>query len=357
MRLHERIRAPIQRTLDCLGAAIGLVALAPVFVTLWGIVRLKLGSPVIFAQQRPGKNGQLFTMYKFRSMLSEDADRGLVTDDQRSTTFGRRLRATSLDELPTLVNVLKGDMSLVGPRPLVVDYLPLYSAHQARRHEVRPGITGLAQVNGRNQLTWQERFNLDVEYVDRRSTILDLKILAQTVGQVFSKSGIEADGITTMTMFVGAAPHDGLTEQLMTQQWIELQETWQQDPRAISIGAVDARQRPGNRQWVYLQDEHTPVAICGLSGLGGQYVSASLLVSPKHQNHQLVYALLNRLIHHGKSFDAAQIILQVPARHRVLHRNAERLGFVASDKAFDAEEHTATPVSEYALAFAVEKVA
>lgn len=357
MKLSELFRTAAKRVFDCIGAGIGLVALAPVFATLWLIVRIKLGSPVIFTQQRPGKDGELFTMLKFRSMLEEDPARNLVTDDQRSTVFGRRLRATSLDELPTLVNVLKGDMSLVGPRPLVVEYLPLYSQHQARRHEVRPGITGLAQVSGRNQLSWEDRFNLDVDYVQRHNLVLDLKILAQTFGRVFSKSGIEADGISTMTMFVGAPPEDGLIEQLMSDRWHRHGQTWQQDPRAVTISARKAQQSVGARQWVYLHDDQTPVAVCGLSGLGSQQLSASLLINPQYQNHQLVDALLKRLIHHGKSFDAQRLTLRLPAKHRILHRNVERLGFVASTNSLNSDNGTDTSGSEYALVIAAEKVA
>lgn len=357
MKRPELFRTAAKRVFDCIGAGIGLVVLAPVFAALWLIVRIKLGSPVIFAQQRPGKDGELFTMLKFRSMLEEDPARNLVTDDQRSTVFGRRLRATSLDELPTLVNVLKGDMSLVGPRPLVVEYLPLYSQHQARRHEVRPGITGLAQVSGRNQLSWEDRFNLDVDYVQRHNLVLDLKILAQTFGRVFLKSGIEADGISTMTMFVGAPPEDGLIEQLMSDRWHRHGQTWQQDPRAVTISALNTQQSVAARQWVYLHDDQTPVAVCGLSGLGSQQLSASLLINPQYQNHQLVDALLKRLIHHGRSFDAQRLTLRLPAKHRVLYRNVERLGFVASTNSLNSDNGTDTSGSEYALVIAAEKVA
>lgn len=357
MKLSELFRTAAKRVFDCIGAGIGLVVIAPVFAALWLAVRIKLGSPVIFAQQRPGKNGQLFTMLKFRSMLEEDPARNLVTDDQRSTAFGRRLRATSLDELPTLINVLKGDMSLVGPRPLVVEYLPLYSKHQARRHEVRPGITGLAQVSGRNQLSWEDRFNLDVDYVGRHNLVLDLKILAQTFGRVFSKSGIEADGISTMTMFVGPPPEDGLLEQLMSDRWYRLGQTWLQDPRAVTISVLTTQQSVGARQWMYLHDEQTPVAVCGLFGLGSPQLSASLLINPQYQNQQLVDALLKRLIHHGKSFDAQRLTLRLPAKHGVLHRNVERLGFVASTNSLNSANGTETSGSEYALVIAAEKVA
>jgi lipopolysaccharide/colanic/teichoic acid biosynthesis glycosyltransferase len=165
---------------------------------------MQLGTPILFRQVRPGRNGRLFKLAKFRTMTDErDASGGLLPDASRLTPFGRWLRATSLDELPSLWNVLKGDMSLVGPRPLLVEYLPLYSSEQARRHEVRPGITGWAQVNGRNALTWEQKFELDVWYVDHRSFWLDLRILLMTVRKVFVREGISAKGEATMPRFTG----------------------------------------------------------------------------------------------------------------------------------------------------------
>jgi len=168
------------------------------------LVRVKLGPPVFFTQTRPGLHGQPFQMIKFRTMTNARADNGtLLPDCERLTCFGRFLRSTSLDELPELLNVLKGEMSLVGPRPLLMDYLPLYSPEQARRHEVKPGITGWAQVNGRNAISWEEKFQLDVWYVDHQSFWLDLKILFLTVKRVFQRSGISAYGEMTMPRFTG----------------------------------------------------------------------------------------------------------------------------------------------------------
>lgn len=340
MNLLQRLRDPLKRTVDMLGAGTGLLLLAPVIGAVWLTVRFKLGSPVIFAQQRSGKDGHIFTLYKFRSMLEADPDRGLVTDDQRMTAFGRRLRATSLDELPSLVNVLKGDMSLVGPRPLVTEYLPLYSEHQARRHHVRPGITGLAQVNGRNQLSWEDRFDLDVDYAARHNLLLDLKILYKTVSRVMSRSGIEGDRISTVPMFVGAPPEDGLSEEIMNEAWQELQQRWRQDPRSMQLGSD--RNGSNTCSWVYLDAAGTPVGIGGLSGLGSQALEAYLLISPEQHDGAVVQALLDRLVYHGKSFDAQQLILRGPNTQQTLHHNAQRLGFVA------AEAH------EYSLAVASE---
>ena len=184
-----------------------LLALALPLLLLWGLVRRKLGSPVLFRQVRPGLHGRPFMMVKFRTMTDEHgADGELLPDAQRLTPFGRFLRAASLDELPELWNVLRGEMSLVGPRPLLMEYLPLYSPEQARRHEVRPGITGWAQVNGRNALSWEERFKLDVWYVDHRSLWLDLRILWLTVRKVIVREGISAQGEATMPRFTGNKP-------------------------------------------------------------------------------------------------------------------------------------------------------
>ena len=192
----------LKRATDVVVAATALVVTAPVQATVAVLVRKDLGSPVIFRQERPGKDGRIFTMYKFRTMRSSSEN--LVSDEDRITPFGAWLRSTSLDELPELFNVLKGDMSLVGPRPLLPSYLPLYTPRQARRHEVRPGVTGLAQVKGRNAMPWAERLAWDVHYVDNRSIRLDLKVLFTTVAVVFRREGIAEEGQATMTDFTGA---------------------------------------------------------------------------------------------------------------------------------------------------------
>jgi lipopolysaccharide/colanic/teichoic acid biosynthesis glycosyltransferase len=194
----------MKRTFDLFASGFGVLLLAVPFMLLMGLVAIKLGRPIFFRQVRPGLHSKPFEMVKFRTMTDErDASGGLLPDASRLTPFGRWLRATSLDELPALWNVLKGDMSLVGPRPLLVEYLPLYSSEQARRHEVRPGITGWAQVNGRNALTWEQKFELDVWYVDHRSFWLDLRILLMTVRKVFVREGISAKGEATMPRFTG----------------------------------------------------------------------------------------------------------------------------------------------------------
>ena len=175
------------------------------YILITALVRQKLGSPVIFKQQRPGLNGKVFTMYKFRSMTdAKDKDGKLLSDEERLPRFGKILRSTSLDEIPEFFNILKGDMSLVGPRPLLVQYLERYNERQARRHEVRPGITGWAQVNGRNAISWEQKFEYDVEYVEKCSFLLDIKIIFMTIKKIFIREGISQEGNVTMEEFRGS---------------------------------------------------------------------------------------------------------------------------------------------------------
>jgi lipopolysaccharide/colanic/teichoic acid biosynthesis glycosyltransferase len=200
----------IRRSFDILAAAAGLALLSPVLLATAIGVRVRLGSPVLFRQVRPGYLGRPFEMLKFRTMLdARDGNGRPLPDERRVTRFGRFLRGTSLDELPELWNVLKGEMSLVGPRPLRMEYLPLYTPEQARRHDVRPGVTGWAQVKGRNALTWEEKFRLDVWYVDHRSLWLDLRILMLTLVQVVRRQGVSPAGRETMDWFRGSARDSG----------------------------------------------------------------------------------------------------------------------------------------------------
>ena len=194
----------LKRILDILGAAIGLIVFSPIMIVISLMIRREMGSPVLFRQTRPGRHGQPFEMIKFRTMRDAiDTDGHRLPDGERLTKLGKFLRASSLDELPELWNVLKGEMSLVGPRPLLMEYLPLYSPEQARRHEVRPGVTGWAQVNGRNAISWDEKFTLDVWYVDNRSLWLDLKIIWMTIRRVIKRDGISAAGEATISKFTG----------------------------------------------------------------------------------------------------------------------------------------------------------
>ena len=194
----------LKRMMDICGSIIGIIILSPIYLIVAILVHRNLGSPIIFRQKRPGKNGKVFEMLKFRSMLDKTDKNGeVLPDKKRLTSFGMKLRSTSLDELPELFNVLKGDMSLVGPRPLLVEYLKLYSKEQNKRHNMKPGITGLAQINGRNSISWSEKLKYDVEYVDNFNILLDIKILFITIYKVIKREGISQEGNATMESFTG----------------------------------------------------------------------------------------------------------------------------------------------------------
>lgn len=196
--------AVIKRILDFLIGLMGLILLSPVLLVTAILVRIKLGSPVIFKQRRPGYQGKIFTLYKFRTMTDAKDEKGeLLPDEVRLTSFGKKLRSASLDELPELLNLVNGSLSLIGPRPLLVQYLPLYNERQKRRHDVRPGLTGYAQVNGRNAITWEEKFEKDVYYVEHISFLLDVKIFFQTIKTVFKRDGISGADSATMEVFTG----------------------------------------------------------------------------------------------------------------------------------------------------------
>lgn len=197
-------RLYFKRPMDFILSLLAIIVLSPLFIVTGILVRTKLGSPILFKQNRPGLDEKIFTMYKFRTMTDQKDEEGeLLPDHIRLTKFGKMLRATSLDELPELFNILKGDMSIIGPRPLLVQYLPLYNDHQQRRHEVRPGLSGYAQVNGRNSISWEDKFDLDVQYVDNVTFIYDVKIIMLTLKKVFFKDGISSGSSVTMEVFTG----------------------------------------------------------------------------------------------------------------------------------------------------------
>jgi sugar transferase EpsL len=201
----------VKRLFDIISSVAGLVVISPLLVVLAVLVRLKLGSPILFRQQRPGLSGKAFVIYKFRTMTDQrDASGNLLPDDQRLPAFGRFLRSTSFDELPELLNVLKGDMSIVGPRPLMMKYLGRYSPQQARRHEAKPGITGWAQINGRNAVSWEDKFRLDVWYVDNWTLWLDMKIILKSVWMVVAREGINQQGRATMDEFMGTPQNNAV---------------------------------------------------------------------------------------------------------------------------------------------------
>ncbi len=209
--MHDKKRGVyslfFKRIFDIIISFLVLVILSPIFILLSILVRIKLGNPVIFRQKRPGKDEKIFELYKFRTMTNKTDESGnLLPDEVRLTSFGKRMRALSLDELPEFFNILKGDMSLIGPRPLLVQYLPLYNTTQKRRHEVRPGLSGLAQANGRNLLSWEDKFSMDVEYVDNVTLIGDIKIIFATIVGVLKRDGISSETAATMEPFAGTKP-------------------------------------------------------------------------------------------------------------------------------------------------------
>lgn len=204
--MHEKgvYEKYIKRLQDMLCALLALIVLSPILLITAFLVRVKLGSPVIFKQERPGLNGKIFTLYKFRTMTDErDSEGNLLPDEERLTKFGKLLRSTSLDELPELLNILFGDIAVIGPRPLLVEYLPRYNAEQRRRHEVRPGLSGLAQVNGRNAISWEDKFKYDIQYVDHVTFLGDWKIIFQTILNVIKRDGINSETAATMEVFMG----------------------------------------------------------------------------------------------------------------------------------------------------------
>lgn len=315
----------VKRGIDVAVGAIGLIASAPVIGVVAAVVRTKLGSPVFFRQQRPGLDGRPFELIKFRTMLLPDESRGLVTNEQRMTRVGSLLRSTSLDELPSLWNVVRGDMSLVGPRPLRMSYLSLYDSRQRRRHEVRPGVTGLAQVSGRNAVGWPERLELDVQYVETYSLRVDLQILARTVRSVTRRSGISGDGLAAMSAFTGNAPLGAVTFMPLAEDWLATRVDWLSDSR-ISDGVslefepnLPDTQRwfkaiaedQSRRDWVYFDGSPTPVAMAGVTGVGTPDLEMYLYVNPEMQGRGYGRRTLQALLRQSVALGAHRLHLEV----------------------------------------------
>lgn len=347
----------LKRSIDIIGAVTGLLLLCPVHLAVAVVVRHKLGRPVLFTQSRPGKDGKDFRM--IRSMTNPDETRGLVTNEQRMTPFGRKLRSSSLDELPSLWNVLRGDMSLVGPRPLRRDYLSRYNARQAKRHEVAPGLTGLAQIMGRNNISWDERLEYDVQYVENRSLRLDLRILWLTIARVVQRGGIEGDGMAAMSAFMGSADTSDLNELDLDEKWLDVRVSWLRSDsvrKGVSLSftpelaamrgwfdqvKIDA----GRRDWVYTTAEGTPVSMCGLSGIGTPDLSLYIYVNPEHQRQGYGRASMQKLIMRAESFGAYRLHLDVKSSNFPAISLYRSLGFVDDAKRFPEKLSLVLPLS------------
>ena len=331
----------LKRTMDITGASAGLILSAPIQLILAVLVAAKLGRPVFFRQQRPGRGGEVFEIVKFRTMIRPDPTRNVVTNEQRMTRFGSSLRSTSLDELPSLWNVARGEMSLVGPRPLRIEYLDLYTSRQARRHEVRPGLTGLAQISGRNQLSWDERLELDVEYVETCSLLLDFRIMMATFAKVLRKDGVTERGQASMSAFTGSAHPSGLTERQLGEEHLELRVAWLFDDRisgGVSLGFVPdlsttkawfsrIQSDASRRDWVYLNASGEPVAMCGLVGVGTQEASLYLYVNPEMQGLGLGRRSMEMLIDRARALGVQVLTLETKSDNERARQLYSRVGF------------------------------
>lgn len=336
-----------KRVLDLVCAGVLLLVTAPIQIAVAALVARRLGRPLLFRQQRPGLHGEPFTLVKFRTMLPVDTARGRVTNEQRMTAFGRRLRALSLDELPTLWNVVRGDMSLVGPRPLRMEYLERYSAHHTRRHEVQPGVTGLAQVSGRNALDWDSRLDLDVNYVDSRSFGLDARILWLTVRSVLKKEGIEHEGHATMGAFYGSANAHGVVERPLDVEALPVRVGWLNDPRIRAGITIDFEARlddtrewhertqadDSRSDWVHYDRSGRPVAMCGLIRDDADSAALYLYVNPDLHGQGLGRRCLATLIDRAAALGIKTLTLETKrdnAAALALYRSA---GFSAATTA------------------------
>ncbi|MFA4840260.1 MAG: sugar transferase, partial [Agrococcus sp.] len=332
-RRYDRLK----RTLDVLGAGVGVILVAPLMAATAVVVALELGRPVLFRQQRPGRDGRMFEIVKFRTMLQPDSELGDDNDEGRMTRAGSRIRSLSLDELPSLSNVLRGDMSIVGPRPLKASYLTRYSPQQMRRHEVRPGLTGLAQVSGRNALSWDDRLELDVWYVDNRSLRLDFSILLRTIGRVLRRDGITGDGQATVREFFGPTPTD---LELVGLVGGELQtrpegspgphrprSSFWALPDSGTIDVVFGQAEPGRMDWAAVDPSGQPRSWCGFTGLTPTAASIYIVGAAEPGARGLVRDTLQLLVARAQTLGLKQLRLEVDPRNVEARRLFADLSF------------------------------
>ena len=330
----------LKRTLDVLGAGVGVVLVAPLMAATAVVVALKLGRPVLFRQQRPGRDGRMFEIVKYRTMLQPDSMLGDDNDEGRMTRTGSRIRSLSLDELPSLWNVLKGDMSIVGPRPLKTSYLTRYSPRQMRRHEVRPGLTGLAQVSGRNALSWDDRLELDVWYVDNRSLRLDLSVLVRTIGRVLRRDGITGEGQATVSEFFGPTPTDlelvglvgGKLQTRPERAPAPLHRTHSSfwalpDSETMDVVFGTGQAEPGRMDWAAVDPSGQPRSWCGFTRLTPTAASIYIVGGAQPADRGLVRATLQLLVARAQNLGLKQLRLEVDPRNVEARRLFADLSF------------------------------
>ena len=342
----HRAYDPVKRVLDVIAASVLLVVTLPVQLIVALLVAVRLGRPVLFAQPRPGRGGKVFTLYKFRTMRVLDPTRGLVSNEERMTKFGRSLRSTSLDELPSLWNVLRGDMSMVGPRPLRLSYLPRYSREQARRHEVRPGITGFAQVLGRNSLGWDERLALDVIYVNRRSFRLDLSVLARTISAVLSRNGVNAVGKDGMSEFFGPEQTNKVQLVPLAEEHLNTRVEWLSHPSiraGISISFMP--DLASTREWFFRTSADNsrydwvgvdpgsakPVSMCGITLVESE-ATLYIYVAPESQGQGIGIDTMTLLIARCRALGVALLNLETAVSNEAAISLYKKLGFIENDE-------------------------
>ncbi|NUL48318.1 GNAT family N-acetyltransferase [Cellulosimicrobium funkei] len=349
--------AVVKRALDLTASAAGLLISAPIMGVVAIAIRAKLGSPVLFRQERPGLNGTSFHILKFRTMLEPDASQNLVTNEQRMTPFGAILRSTSLDELPSLINVLRGDLSLVGPRPLRMAYLDRYSDEQMKRHTVRPGLTGLAQISGRNSLTWDERLRLDVDYVERVSIKRDFRILCNTVAKVLKREGISSSGQATMSEFFGPEFTSDLSIRALDEADLPTRADWLREPSIREGISIDFwPDAESMRAWYervsedasrvdYVTFSHGSgelQAMLGIVALGQDSGELYIYVNPKSQGRGYGRQSMQLLLTKARQLGLTAISLETKTTNERSIRLYQRLGFVRIDQRSSDSKMTMT---------------